>query len=140
MRQFMTGEFVFHGSARRGLTTLDPVPPRDAGVDPRNKEIAVYATGDVHAAIAFSVTRGLNGVWSLASSPVTARYPAAFEVRLRENVGSLYVLRREAFTWDGSQFKSFGPVLPVAEIRVTIDDFVALGGVLEFVADGAEAP
>lgn len=135
----MTGDFVFHGSARDGLTRLDPVTPRDAGVDPRNKEVAVYATGDVHAAIAFSVTRGLSGVWSLASDPVTAQYPAGFEARLRENVGSLYVLRRDEFTWDGSQFKAFGPLSPVAEIRVTIDDFVALGGVVEFVAEVEDA-
>lgn len=75
----------------------------------------------------------ISGIRSLSDGP-TARFPAGLAARLRSNTQSLYVLSRDSFTSDGArQFKCTTSVTPIAEIPVTMDDFVGLGGTIEFV-------
>lgn len=133
LEDFLDGEYVFHGSATAGIAVLVPRMPRDIGTSAANKEIAVYATADAASSIAFSLTEGLTGAWSLDHASLVARFPREFEDRLTRNRGALYVLRRSDFdVTEQHQYKSHHPVTPVAEVAVTTDDFVRLGGTIVF--------
>jgi hypothetical protein len=137
LQAYCDGAHLFHGSESAGLTSLAPFEPNDVGADPTNKDHAVYATDDLCAAIIFSLTHGFDGVWRLTQHPTTAHFPSAFADELRRNVGSVYVLPRVAFgAKEGWQYKAVEPVVPVAEIVVTLDDYLGLGGLLEF-GDGS---
>lgn len=127
---------VFHGSIRDDIEILTPSEPRDAGSDPWNKETAVYATGDVSAAIIFSLIKGFRGTFEVNRSEdgvTIASFPKTFSEQLSSNVGSLYVLRRDDFSvrreW---QYKSYNPVTPIARIDLALQDFLDFGGELVF--------
>lgn len=133
---YLTGQYVFHGSSQAALSCLIPNKPHDVGDDPRNKEEAVYATQDIAGAIIFSLIGGLGGPFWVTRSEcgeTLARFPRHFSGLLSSNTGSLYVLNKSDFTvrerW---QCKSFAPVTPVAEIIVTVKDFLDFGGRVEF--------
>ena len=133
LEAYCDGAHLFHGSEAAGLTSLAPFEPNDVGGDLTNKDHAVYATDDLCAAIIFALTRGFDGVWRLTRSPTTAHFPSAFVDELRRNVGSVYVLPRGAFgEKEGWQYKAFEAVAPVAEIVVSLDDYLGLGGLLTF--------
>lgn len=123
---------VFHGSIRDDIAVLIPSDPRDAGDDPWNKEVAVYATDDVAGAIAFSLIKGFRGTFEVNRSEdgvTVAIFPRTFSERLSSNVGSLYVLRRDDFpVFRGWQYKSYNPVKPIARIDVTLQDYLDFGG------------
>lgn len=130
---YLTGDYLFHGSIHPNLKLLVPGRPvRDAGRDPRNKEEALYATGDVCAAIAFSLIRGFRGTFRVTRSDdavTVACFPASFSEQLSANAGSLYVLRRSDFSArDPWQWKAYTAVAPVAEIEVGLQDYLDLGG------------
>ncbi len=145
LSSYLTGHYLFHGSIHRNLKLLVPaVPLGDAGRDPRNKEEAVYATGDVCAAIAFALIRGFCGTFRVTNADdgaTLAYFPLSFAGQLRTNTGSLYVLRKGDFAArDLWQYKSYSPVAPVAEIEVSLQYFIDLGGTLrlEEVVSGEE--
>jgi hypothetical protein len=133
LEAYCDGAHLFHGSESAGLTSLAPFDPNDVGADLANKDPAVYATDDPCAAIIFALTRGFDGVWRLTRNPTTAHFPSSFADELRRNVGSLYVLPRAAFgAQEGWQYKAVEAVVPVAEIAVSLDDYLGLGGLLQF--------
>jgi hypothetical protein len=136
VRLYMTGAYCFHGSEARGLAALEPATPRDVGNDPRNKDVAVYATDDPVVAIPFGLTRGLSGVWCLSHEPTTIHFPESFRETLGRNVGALYVLPRDEFVEDGEQYKAVHAVVPVAEVSVTLHDYLELGGTVTFSSGG----
>jgi hypothetical protein len=135
--KYMTGDYLFHGSACPYLKLLVPNRPHDGGRDPRNKEVAVYATEDICGAIIFALIRGFCGAFTVTRSDdnvTTACFPVSFADQLSRNTGSLYILRKSDFAasepW---QHKSFHSVAPVAEIEVALQDYLAFGGKLELV-------
>lgn len=139
---YLNGFYVYHGSTQRSLKQLTPYKPRDVGSDPKNKETAVYATEDICVAIVFSLTSGYHGVWRLTHSDkgVTMTYfPKFFADQLRSNTGSLYILKKSDFSViENWQYKSFIPVVPVAEIEVRIQDYIDLGGKINFKDDNSD--
>jgi hypothetical protein len=133
LEAYCDGAHLFHGSEAAGLKSLAPFEPNDVGADLTNKDHAVYATDDLCAAIIFALTRGFDGVWRLTRNPTTAHFPSAFANELRRNHGSVYVLPRGAFgTKKGWQYKALEAVAPIAEIVVSLDDYLGLGGLLDF--------
>lgn len=101
IHKYLDGGYVFHGSINNDLEVLILNQPRDAGVDPRNKEVAVYATQDLSGAIIFSFIKGLHGVFQVnrtADGVTTACFANTFSEQLNSIVGSLYILRKADFT------------------------------------------
>ena len=140
IQPYLTGDYLFHGSTHPALTRLLPNAPHDAGDDPRNKEVAVYATAELAEAIIFALIGGFCGTFEVTRSPqgeTLARFPQRFAEQLSRNTGSLYVLpKSDLAVQDPWQYKSYTPVTPVTEISVTLQDYLDAGGKLEFTGAG----
>jgi hypothetical protein len=131
IQHYVASGYVFHGSVCDDIQVLVPHEPRDAGNDPKDKEVAVYATYDASKAVIFALIKGLQGKLEVEQSEgkTIAILPRSFAEQLQSNVGSLYVLRREDFSASDSwQLKSYRPVKPIDRLDVCLQDFIELGG------------
>ncbi|MGE5312602.1 MAG: hypothetical protein ACM3MA_01145 [Acidobacteriota bacterium] len=133
---------LFHGSLRAGIDML--IPQRATDVDTSrgfNIDTAIFATPLPAVAVAFacvntkiisSKERAEYGArWGVyyIEDRVELRIPRYFERYLDQFSGFVYVLERKTdeTSW---QVKLYEPTKPIDTIKVSINDFAALGGLV----------
>ena len=137
---------LFHGSPRPGLTLIEPRKTVDAAGNVFNTDTAIFATHHACMAMIFGVVDPKKlppeirkGTWSVDHAEksggieIQSRIPDAWRRYVEDAAGFVYVLPRDTFLQtDGLQWKSKVPVAPAACITVTLKDFLAAGGKLEW--------
>lgn len=137
--------YVFHGSANPSIKVLSPRPAADVdSTKTYNNDTAVFGTTKPEAAVIFGVmpidipdeVKG-GQAWSIGEkedSTIVATIPTNWLPYIEGNVGTVYVLDGDKFeTSPIWQTKSHEEVTPVESVTVTLDDFYALGGKIEWV-------
>jgi hypothetical protein len=139
---------LFHGSPVSGLKLLEPRPATDTDkTNTFNNDTAVFASGDFTMSIIFGVVDigrlprnrdctswSINGRSEGGITRIVARMPAQWRPHIEvAPAGCVYVFSRETFLeTDGLQWKSKVAVAPVDCVAVTVHDFRAAGGILEW--------
>lgn len=130
-----SGRYLFHGSPYGGLKILEPRKADDASGGEWGNDTAVYAVKTIIAAgrAIMPKRETLVGTWSI-SSDRDPLVPGGPKVRITSNIvpmsGSVYVLDKNGFVPNqkSTEWKSKESVRVLAEIIVTPDDYVLMGG------------
>lgn len=137
----------YHGSPFGGLTVIEPRPANDANGDDFNTDLAVFASAHQALAIIFALVDrsalpldAQSNTWSVKGKMcsgallVTAHIPLAWRAHIENNArGYLYLLPTVSFgDNDGLQWKSKTAVVPHAVEVVTLSDYLAAGGMIEW--------
>jgi hypothetical protein len=145
--EYLYKGYLFHGSTNANINIFEP---REAKDDDSTKEFnndtAIFATEYPESAILFALinwdlipkefidlTWGVN--W-LDSGIVQAELPQKWRNYMNSAKGYLYVLPSESFktkTPGGGQYKSYENVKPNAMIEVTFQEFIDLGGKVNWI-------
>lgn len=137
--------YVFHGSPNPDIKVLTTRPAADVDRSKKfNNDTAIFGTTRPEAAVIFGVMpmkipdeiKGGRS-WSVdenENSTVVAEIPTNWLPYIEGNIGTVYVLDGDKFErspfW---QTKSYVEVTPVESVTVTLNDFYALGGEIEWV-------
>lgn len=129
------GTVVFHGSPRGGIEVLEPRRATDDAGGAWCNDTAVYAVPAVIAAgRAILPSRDcVRGQWEVRASR-DPREPEGPLLTVSSNValggGSVYVVEKKGFEQSEAlhEWKCAEPVRVLAEVEVTAEDYVALGG------------
>lgn len=130
-----SGRYLFHGSPYGGLKILEPRKADDASGGEWGNDTAVYAVRAIIAAgrAIMPKRETLVGTWSI-SSDRDPLVPGGPKVRITSNIvpmrGSVYALDKNGFISNpkSTEWKSKEPVSVLAEIIVTPEDYVSMGG------------
>ena len=133
--------FLFHGTGFEG--TIESFIPRKAN-DPNdewNSDTAVYATNEPVLSTIFAVYKGKESWGTQTASnekgivKVIAKIPATYRKELEKEFGYVYVLPPTSFSRrdvHDPQFKSLVEVTPIERIVVTLNDYLSMGGTIEW--------
>ncbi len=138
---------LYHGSPVHGLKLIEPRQASDADGVAFNVDRAVFATHHKAFATIFGLVdlavlpRGENAnTWSVgmrqthAGLVVTARIPSLWRAHIETSAkGCLYLVPKQMFDQtDGLQWKSKKAVVPDDAQVVTLADYIAAGGEVEW--------
>lgn len=129
------GTLLFHGSPRRGIAVLEPRRADDDAGGGWSNDTAVYAVPAVIAAgrAILPPRERVRGPWEIRAHR-DPREPEGPLLTVSPNVplggGSVYVVEKNSFQQSTAlhEWKCQEPVRVLAEIEVTPEDYVALGG------------
>jgi aspartate beta-hydroxylase len=132
------GTLLFHGSPRRGIERLEPRPATDDAGGAWSNDTAVYAVPAVIAAgrAILPPRDRLRGRWEIRAGRVP-HPPGGPVLAVSPNVwlgaGSVYVVDKRDFHENAAlhEWKCARPVPVLAEVPVTVSDYMALGGRVE---------
>ena len=140
-------DVLYHGSPIHGLQVIEPRQANDSEDVDFNIDMAVFATHHKAFAVIFGlVDRDVlpmseyANTWSVGMRQsakgltVTARIPALWREHIETSAkGCLYILPAHSFSeTDGLQWKSKIAVVPDAIEVVTLADYIAAGGEVEW--------
>ncbi|MBP9687617.1 hypothetical protein KBD68_03080 [Candidatus Woesebacteria bacterium] len=135
--------FLFHGTGYEGQ--IESFIPRKAN-DPNdewNSDTAVYATNEPVLSAIFAVYKGKESWGTQTASnekgivKVIAKIPASYQNELEKEHGYVYVLPSTSFSRrdvHDPQFKSLVAVTPIERIVVTLNDYLSMGGTIEWIS------
>jgi len=132
--------FLFHGSSNDSIVEFEPRKSNDP-TSKWNSQKAVYASSEPVWSTIFAVYQG-GQTWSTddevkedKNPSFVTRIPTSFQDEIGRWTGHVYVLPKDGFKQDPTnpiQFRSFDPVQPIDSIKVTINDYYQMGGVIEW--------
>ena len=142
IREYQKQGYVFHGSPH-DLDIIKPMNAKDHNRENAfNNDTAIFGSNNPQVSI-FSLLNPKDmqgydskGRWSAntkSDNNITARIPITLKPLVENYTGFLYVLPPNSFTEKyGWTVKSYEEVKPIEKIPVNFEDFISLGGKVEW--------
>jgi len=139
--------YLFHGSPNFDIKVLEPRQADDEDkTRVSNIDKAVFASDNLVVSIAFSLvdreslpSQLKDGDWEVnwdENGQTIIKIPIQWKSYVEKAKGCLYVLSRDTFSENNnSQFKSKVSVKPYKSLEVSLNDYLDLGGLVEWVDD-----
>ena len=137
--------YLFHGSGSpMPLTRLEPQQASDTNTE-WNADTAVYASGEPVWSTIFALYKGHDPWRTMVTTDengkiksITAYMPETYKEQLPQERGYVYILPSEGFERENSksaQYKSKQSVEPISTVEVNIQDYLEMGGKVEWTKD-----